>query len=72
MEKLHLQPSELDLLPFYEYEYMIEIYNDILKERKDADDKNQKTYDNKYNMAGMQNKFKAPNIKAPNIKLPKI
>jgi len=74
MEKLHLQPSELDALPFYEYEYTVEIYNDIMKDRKDAEEKNQKTYDNKYNMAGMKNKYKAPNpnVKMPNIKMPKI
>ena len=45
MEKLHLQPSELDALPFYEYEYTVEIYNDIMKDRKDAEEKNQKTYE---------------------------
>ena len=39
MEKLHIQPSELDMLPFYEYEYTIEMYNDIMKERNDKEEK---------------------------------
>ena len=39
MEKLHLQPSELDRLPYYEYEYTVQMYNDMLKERKDGEDK---------------------------------
>lgn len=70
MEKLHIQPSEIDALPFYEYEYTVEIYNDIMKERKDADKENQKTYENKYNTSGMKHNFKQP--KMPNFKMPKI
>lgn len=69
MEKLHIQPSEIDAFPFYEYEYTVEIYNDILKERKEGDEKNQKVYENKYNNSGMKPNFKQP--KMPNIKVPK-
>ena len=74
MEKLHIQPSELDMLPFYEYEYMIEIYNDIIKERNDKEEKNTEDYENKYNMNGMKNQMKQsmPSYKMPKISLPKI
>lgn len=34
MEELHIQPSEIDAFPFFEYEYTLEIYQEILKERK--------------------------------------
>jgi len=78
MEKLHLQPSELDALPYYEYEYTVEIYNDILKERKDAEEKNQDVSSDKYNIKGMQRDAmrnasnKAAKFKTPNIRIPKI
>lgn len=74
MEKLHMQPSEIDWLPYYEYEYTISIYNDIIKERKE---KESETYDkerDKYNIngmqKGMQKNFKTPNM--PSIKMPKL
>lgn len=77
MEKLHVQPSELDALPYYEYEYMVSIYNDILKERKDSEDKNYSTERDKYNIGDMNKQaqrqigsFKAP--KSPRITLPKF
>ena len=73
MEKLHMQPSEIDRLPYYEYEYIISIYNDIVKERGD---KENQTYDkerDKYNIKGIQksmSQFKAPSM--PSIKMPKL
>ena len=39
MEKLHVQPSEIDRLPYYEYEFTISIYNDIVKERNEKEGK---------------------------------
>jgi hypothetical protein len=72
MEKLHIQPSELDMLPFYEYEYTIEMYNDIMKERNDKEEKNTEDYENKYNMNSMKNQMKksVPSYKMPSV--PKI
>lgn len=78
MEKLHIQPSELDMLPFYEYEYTIEIYKDMMKEKKDAEDEAYSTERDKYNISGIQNQAskglkgysKMP--KMPSIKMPKI
>jgi hypothetical protein len=74
MEKLHIQPSELDMLPFYEYEYMIEIYNDIINERNDKEEKNTEDKENKYNMNSMKSQMKQsmPSYKMPKISLPKI
>lgn len=76
MEKLHVQPSELDALPYYEYEYMVSIYNDILKERKEKEDQNYKSEADKYNIGNLNKQtkglsgFKQP--KMPKISLPKI
>lgn len=78
MEKLHLQPSELDLLPFYEYEYTLEMFNEIIKERNDDEKKQTSSYDDQYkNMSGMQNKmsksmssYKTPSM--PKISMPKF
>lgn len=39
MEELHIQPSEIDALPFFEYEYTIEMYQEILEERKKNQEK---------------------------------
>ena len=30
MEKLHVQPTELDMLPYYEFEYTLELYNEFV------------------------------------------
>ena len=74
MEKLHLQPSELDSLPYYEYEYTVEIYNNMLRERKDGEDKKSGEYADKYNINSMQRQAQS-NIKAPkmpSMRMPKL
>jgi hypothetical protein len=77
LEKLHLQPSELDLLPFYEYEYTLEIYNDLLKDRNKQEAQNTKDTQDKYNMDGMKNQtqknmgqYKMPSM--PSMTMPKL
>jgi hypothetical protein len=74
---LHLQPSELDLLPFYEYEYTLEIFNDLLKDRNKQEAQNTKDTQDKYNMDGMNSQaqksmsqYKMPSM--PNIAMPKL
>lgn len=76
MEKLHIQPSELDMLPYYEYEYIIAIYNDMLEERKnneeDSVDKEMDKYgvkDMKGYMSNMSKGFKMPSSQ---FKMPKL
>jgi len=65
------------LLPFYEYEYTLEIYNDLLKERNKQEQQNTKDTQDKYNMDGMQksiskgmSNMKAPSL--PKMSLPKL
>tara|TARA_R110000796_G_scaffold73380_3_gene165132 strand:- start:4000 stop:4239 length:240 start_codon:yes stop_codon:yes gene_type:complete len=77
LEKLHLQPSELDLLPFYEYEYTLEIFNDLLKDRNDQEQQNTRDTQDKYNMDGMKSQaqknissYKMPAL--PNMSMPKL
>jgi len=77
MEKLHVQPSELDRLPYYELEYTIEEYNEILKERNEKSDKSAGAEMDKYNAGSMMSKaqsslkgVKTPNM--PSIRLPKF
>lgn len=54
MEKLHVQPTELDMLPYYEFEYTLEIYNEIIKERNDEEKKQNQNMEDKYNLGGVQ------------------
>ena len=77
MEKLHIQPSELDLLPFYEYEYTLEIYNDLLKERNKKEEQQTQETSDKYNMDGLKGQanrsmksVKAPSM--PKINMPRL
>jgi len=42
------------LLPFYEYEYTLEIFNDLLKDRNKQEAQNTKDTQDKYNMDGMK------------------
>jgi len=74
---LHLQPSELDLLPFYEYEYTLEIFNDLLKDRNKQEAQNNKDTQDKYNMDGLKgqaqknmSQYKMPSM--PAISMPKL
>ena len=74
---MHLQPTELDLLPYYEYEYTLEIYNDLLNERNKQEQQNTQAERDKYNMDGMQksiskgmSNMKAPSL--PKMSLPKL
>ena len=70
MEKLHIQPSELDMLPYFEYEITLEMYNDIVKKRQNEENKQSSLAEDKYNVNSMQNKYKLSSYKQPS--LPKI
>lgn len=73
MEKLHVQPSELDVLPYYEFEYMVEIYNEIIKERNEDEHKNTTTAEEQYNVSSIaknMTKYKPP--PAPKISIPRL
>ncbi len=72
MEKLHVQPTELDVLPYYEYEYTVEIYNDIVKERNDEEKKQNQGMEDKYNVSGMQKNMNKNMTGYKNPTMPKI
>jgi len=65
------------LLPFYEYEYTLEIFNDLLKDRNKQEAQNTKDTQDKYNMDGMNaqaqknmSQYKMPSL--PNMNMPKL
>lgn len=77
MEKLHMQPSEIDRLPYYEYEYTISIYNDLIKERNENESQNYEKERDKYNIGNIQkgmqknmNQYKVPSMSS--LKMPKF
>jgi hypothetical protein len=72
MEKLHVQPTELEMLPYYEYEYTVEIYNDIVKERNDEEKKQNQGMGDKYNVSGMQKNVNKNMSGYKNPSMPKI
>ena len=57
---LRLQPSEVEKLPFYEYEFIVQNLIDILKEKNEAE-KN-----------GYEGQNMDPNSYMKNIKMPKV
>ncbi len=77
-EKLNMQRSELLAMPFYEYEYTIDYYQEILDERKKAEEEQQGEYENKYNvqeqsrdmMNQARSNFKMPTMS--NFSMPKF
>ena len=65
------------MLPFYEYEYTLEIYNDLLKDRNKQEQQNTRDAEDKYNMDGIKRQanknlgqYKTP--KMPAMKMPKL
>lgn len=79
MEQLHVQPSEIDQLPYYEYEYSIDLYEELLEERKQNQEKQAQSQKEQYGdpakMGGnLINKaksgFRMPSM--PKINIPKI
>jgi len=72
-----MQPSEIDFLPYYELEYTVSLYHDMLKERKSAENDYYESERDKYNIDKYKNQklsnIKLPNAgKMPNIKIPKL
>lgn len=73
----HIQPSEIERMPFYEYEYIIEDINQIHKEQEEQNKKQQEEYDNMKSsmnpskmMNSAQNSFKMPSM--PKMNIPKF
>ena len=70
----HIQPSEIDKLPYYEYEWMIEYINEDYKEQEKRSKEEQKQYDSMKkgmpNMNNMMKGYQQPTL--PKISLPKF
>lgn len=83
-KQFHIQPSEMDILPAWEYELFIKQLNDIVKEENDKQKSEMKKYHvNEYmdmarpgNMNKMMSnitpKMNAPGFNPGNIKSPKF
>ena len=70
----HIQPSEIDKLPYYEYEWMIDEINEHNKEQEKRSKQEQEQYDSmKKGMPNMNNIMKGyqqPTL--PKVSLPKF
>jgi len=87
-KEYHIQPSELDILPFYEYEWILEEINILQKDQEEQNKSQQDEYDNmksSMNFGKMMNSMKnnIPNysnassslgksMSMPNISTPSI
>ena len=68
---LHIQPSEIENMPYYEYEITLENLHDLLKEKNDAERKaHEDQTANTPNYNKMANSFKAPSM--PKFRMPKV
>jgi len=63
---LHLQPSELEKMEYYEFHYLVKDLLEFLQKENDA---NQAQSEQGSDMAS---KMKVPNMKVPNMKIPSL
>lgn len=81
MEELHIQPSEIDNLPFFEYEYTIQLYQEMLEERKANSEKESNSSNDSAQLKNYTSKMdsyqrnamkyvKRPSM--PNVSIPKM
>jgi len=76
----HIQPSEIDRLPYYEYEWMLEEINLIQKEQEKQNEAQQKEYDSMRSSMNPNSMMKnasssmpnMSNMKMPQMKIPKF
>lgn len=76
-KNFHIQPSEIDRMPMWEYEMYLNHLNDLVKEENDSQEKEMKKYkvDEHMRMADPKNLQKMSNPKLPDIsrmKTPKL
>lgn len=68
-KNFHIQPSELDKMPYWEYEYYIKALNDLIK----AENEDQENQMSKYNIKKYEKLSDPNNIKKlTNPKLPNM
>lgn len=61
---LHIQPSEIEQMEFYEYHYLLKDLTEHLKKESEANKGHQDS------TSEMMSSMKMPNIKMPNMKTP--
>ncbi len=81
-QKLRLQPSEIEMMPYHEYEYTLENLKKWLEREKEEHDKQNDDTSTKYNQKTMMQEanssmkkygMNTPSMKAPgNFKMPKL
>lgn len=79
-KEYHIQPSEIDRMVFFEYEYMLEEIKVIQKQQEKQQEEDQKQYANmqkNMNPASMTPKYNPSsmmpsNVKMPSFSMPKI
>ena len=63
---MHIQPSELDNMEYYEFQYLVKELLDHLKRENDANKGQQEQ------QSSMMGNMKMPNMKIPSMKMPKM
>lgn len=64
---LRLQPSEIEEMPYYEYEYIVENLINILKEKQEAEEGQSKDYNESMNSNKMMRDVKSSMPKMPSM-----
>ena len=65
-KNFHIQPSEFELMPYWEYELFIKKLNEMIKEESKKNEEEESKYKQQYN----PNSYKAP--KMPSYNPPKM
>ena len=74
-KEYNLQPSEIDRLVYYEYEWILEEINILQKQQEEENQNQQDQYEemkNSMSMKNMQNSIKNSMPKMSDIKMPKV
>lgn len=79
-KNFHIQPSEIDMMPAWEYEYFMMALNDLVSEENEAQKKEMDKYNlNDYKKLAnpnahknMANGPKMPDMKMPDMKMPSM
>lgn len=71
-KNFHIQPSELDRMVYWEYEYFVKILDEIVKKENEEQEAKMKEYENK----SKTSKYKPPKVpsspKLPSYNHPKL
>jgi sortase (surface protein transpeptidase) len=68
---LHIQPSEIDQLEYYEYWYYVQNLKDHLDKKNKAQKDQEQAQSEKYSTSKYTNP-KVPSMNMPSVKMPKI